>query len=200
MAEKGLFTPRCFTYVTAGDIRRHILGNDFEDRHLGRLPVDTEMAKLIWSREACDLLHQFTPVEDEAIFASQNKKKNRRLGKTKKCDNSQYHYGDDVGDNDVFTSESPTKSSTSKLDNNYLSTISDITDDEDRYADADDTTIESEPAGSAMEKVKVEDIPTCSGLRPGEIMIPAGYEDSGEETGIYCIDSESDCELNNDIL
>ena len=95
-------------------------GNDFEDHHL---PAETIMAKLIWLREACDFLHRFTPLEDEDIFARQNEKKNRRLGKTKECDNSQYHYGDSVGDDEFFISESPkspTKSSTTKLDNNYL--------------------------------------------------------------------------------
>ena len=203
MAEKDLFTQGCFTYVTVGDIRRHILGNDFEDHHLGRLLVDAIMAKLIWSREACDFLHLFMPLEHEDIFARQNEKKNQRLGKTKECNNSQYHYGDSVRDDDVFKSESPkspTKPLTTKIDNNYLDTISDISDEEDRYTDADDTTAESELPGSAKQKVKVEDIPTCLGLWPGEIMIPTGYKDSGEETDIYCVDSKSDCQPNTSIL
>ena len=195
MAEKDLFMPGCFTYVTVGDIRHHILGNDFEDRHLGRLPIDTIMAKIIWTTEACDLLHRFTPLEDEDIFRHNQQQKGKR--KTKVCHDSQSHYGENVGDDDVFISSPKSGSPKPSSSNNYLDTISDISDN-DRFADVEDNNDESEPAGSPTEKV--EDIPTCSGLRPGEIMIPAGYEDSGEETDIYCIASESDCELDNDIL
>ena len=38
--------PRCFTYVTVGDLRRHLLGNQFEDRHLGRLVMNKIIAKI----------------------------------------------------------------------------------------------------------------------------------------------------------
>ena len=56
-------SPDSFTYITVEDLRR----NDFEDRHLGRFATDKIIVKIIWSREACDLLHQYTPEEGEDL-------------------------------------------------------------------------------------------------------------------------------------
>ena len=56
-----------------------ILGNDFKDHRLGRLPVDTIMAKLIWLREACDFHHRFTPLDNEDIFTRKTKMKTVRV-------------------------------------------------------------------------------------------------------------------------
>ena len=61
------FKAGCFTYVTVRDLRRHILDTDFEQRHLGRLSVDRILAKIIWDRDACDVLHNFQSDDDDDI-------------------------------------------------------------------------------------------------------------------------------------
>ena len=63
------FKDGCFTYVTVRDLCRHILDTDFEQRHLGRLALDRVLAKIIWDRDACDVLHHFQSDDDDDITA-----------------------------------------------------------------------------------------------------------------------------------
>lgn len=62
MAEE--FQNGCFAYITVGDLSR-MLGTVCNGRHLGSIEADRIMAKIIWSREACEMLHVYSPDKGE---------------------------------------------------------------------------------------------------------------------------------------
>ena len=58
MAEvKSAFKPSCWRYVTLGDLIDEMTPEQRQARSLPDQPRDTIMAKIIWSAEACRMMH-----------------------------------------------------------------------------------------------------------------------------------------------
>ena len=170
----GNFNPGCFAYVTVGDLRRHIMGNDFEDRHRGRLALDRVLAKIIWSREAYDFLHSFTPNEENDIVLI-------NLGNNEFVDLSEYLSGVDYTSDEVFETSNTGASNTSTGNG-----TENISEPENNDTGDGEPTIGA-PKTSRWPRVNQ---PPNTGLKENEIMIPAGSEqlsseDSGDETEEY---------------
>ena len=59
MAEvKSAFKPSCWRYVTLGDLIDEMTPEQRQVRSWPDQPRDTIMAKIIWSAEACRMMHR----------------------------------------------------------------------------------------------------------------------------------------------
>ena len=69
MAESNSFTRGCWRYVTARDLIENLPLELLCDHHLDRLPTGLIMAKMMWTQEACEYLHDrgssVTSIADE---------------------------------------------------------------------------------------------------------------------------------------
>lgn len=58
----GNFKAGCFTYVTLGDVKQLLFREGHDLRHPGMPELDTVIAKIIWTEEACRALHKSSGV------------------------------------------------------------------------------------------------------------------------------------------
>ena len=64
------FQAGCWPYVTARDLIENLPVELRCDHHLGRLPTDMGLAKIIWTTEACEYLHAYNPDDDFSIYTN----------------------------------------------------------------------------------------------------------------------------------
>lgn len=155
MAES--FVPGCYADYTLQDVIER-LPSEERTKHVGLIPMDAVVAKIIWSREACSKFHQFSPDSyvDNTLGAEMGTNTDMEV-----VDNDDCPFGD----------------KTCRCSLLCGGEVISISDDEDKQETVRWPAVEQ---------------PSGTGLRGGEVLVPAGMEDPTNNGSDYYTDSDTD--------